>query len=153
MTTELLRPSSTGPFQQGSVQDVVLCPAPLPPEWIRSGNPVARSAGLTKASDGRLSSAVWDCQAGSFTFIFPTDEIVHILEGDVVVEAAGQRRHLRPGDVAFFAQDLESVWTVQRYVKKFAIFRNVRRPLHQRLARVWRRVLGKTSASAPIPGV
>jgi uncharacterized protein len=124
----------TLPFQTGSAHTAGFQPAPLPAEWIRSGKPEPRARALTRSADGRLSSGLWECPAGSFTYIFPCDEIVHILEGDVIVESQGERRHLKPGDVAYFPQDLHTVWTVRHYVKKLAIFRVVPRPLLKRIA-------------------
>ncbi|MCE2657606.1 MAG: cupin domain-containing protein [Rubrivivax sp.] len=127
-------PSTPSPFQSGSIRAASFQPAPLPAEWVHSGNPAARSLPLTRSADGHLSSGLWDCQAGSFTYIFPCDEIVHILEGDVIVDAQGGQRHLRAGDVAFFPQGLETRWTVRHCVKKLAIFHTVTRPLHVRIA-------------------
>ena len=124
-------------IQAGSTDLYCRQDSPLPPEWILEGNPVARSLPLTRASDGHLSSGLWDCQAGKFTFIFGNDEIVHILEGEVTVEEPGRTRTLRAGDVAFFPEGLETRWTVPRYVKKLAVFRSVR---HSIMARVQRKL-------------
>jgi uncharacterized cupin superfamily protein len=126
--------STPCPFQNGSIRADRFQPAPLPAEWVHSGNPAPRSLPLTRSADGHLSSGLWDCPAGSFTYIFPCDEIVHILEGDVIVNSQGGQRHLRAGDVAFFPQGLETRWTVRHYVKKLAIFHTVTRPLHERIA-------------------
>lgn len=114
---------------------------PLPHEWIISGNPVARSIPLARAEDGNLSCGLWDCQAGKFKFIFSTDEIVHILEGEVIIEEDGALHTLRTGDVAFFPEGRVSYWTVHNYVKKFAVFRSVEKPLSERIIRRLRKIL------------
>ncbi len=89
-----------------------------------------------------MSSGLWACTAGSFTYIFPCVEIIHILEGDVIVESQGEQRHLRVGDGAFFPQGLETRWTVRHCVKKIAIFRVAPLALHARIAARLGRWLG-----------
>ncbi len=113
-------------IQTGSTTRMDFDSTPLPPVWIKEGTPSARSIPLAKAEDNNLSCGLWDCQAGKFTFIFGCDEIVHILEGEVIIEEQGATYTLKVGDVAFFPQGLETVWTVPKYVKKFAVFRSVR---------------------------
>ena len=102
-----------------------LDPAPIRPEWILSGTPTARARTLARTADDDFSTTVWDCTAGSFRWQFRSDESVHILEGEVIVETGdGRTRTLRPGDVALFPRGMASVWTVPRYVKKLAQHRS-----------------------------
>lgn len=134
-------------IQTGSTTRTDFGSTPLPKEWILEGNPAARSIPLARAADGNLSCGLWDCQAGKFKFIFATDEIIHILEGEVTIEEEGAVHHLRAGDVAFFPEGLVSYWTVPKYVKKYAIFRSVSDPLsikiYRRLKKMAKTLLGR----------
>lgn len=134
-------------IQTGSTTRTDFVSTPLEPTWILEGNPAARSIPLARAEDGNLSCGLWDCQAGKFKFIFPTDEIIHILEGEVTIEEKGAVHHLKVGDVAFFPEGLVSYWTVPKYVKKYAIFRSVSDPLstkiYRRLKKMAKALLGK----------
>ncbi|MBN8657578.1 MAG: DUF861 domain-containing protein [Anaerolineae bacterium] len=134
-------------IQTGSIKQTDFVSTPLPPEWILEGNPAARSVPLARAEDGNLSCGLWDCQAGKFKFIFATDEIIQILEGEVIIEEKGKTHSLGVGDVAFFPEGLVAYWTVPNYVKKYAIFRSVSDPLstkiYRRLKKILRGLLGK----------
>ncbi len=79
-----------------------LRPLPIDPSWIKKGDPVARSVTLSKSPDGLLTAGLWDCTAGTFTWIFRRDEIVHILEGEVRVHDGPTTHVLVPGSVAYF---------------------------------------------------
>ncbi|HMZ07106.1 MAG TPA: cupin domain-containing protein [Anaerolineales bacterium] len=120
-------------IQTGSTGRMDFGPTPLDPSWIIDGNPLARSIPLARAEDANFSCGLWDCQAGKFKFIYSCDELVHILEGEVIVEENGAVHTLRAGDVALFPEGLVTYWTVPKYVKKFAIFRSVREPLLDRV--------------------
>jgi len=100
---------------------VPLTAAPIRPEWIIAGRPVARACPLSVSSDGTGSSFAWDCTAGSFHWYFGGDELVHILEGEVHVEGGLTRRRLGPGDVALFRAGTWARWHVPVYVRKLAI--------------------------------
>ena len=128
-------------MQCGSTASAELGDSPIEPTWILGGNPVARSLNLAKANDQNLSCGLWDCTAGTFQWIFRCDEIVHILEGEVTVQDDFGTRTLRPGDIAFFPQGLETVWHVRHYVKKFAIHRSVELTLARRVASKVKRAL------------
>jgi uncharacterized cupin superfamily protein len=106
---------------------------PIEPSWIRTGTPVARAITLTESPDGLLTTGIWDCTAGTFTWIFQTDEIVHILEGEVTVKDGGVTHKLVPGSVCYFPQGLETIWEVPKYVKKTFV---LRAPHRSRLRRV-----------------
>jgi len=111
-----------------------LVPQPIEPSWIRSGAPVARAVTLTESPDGRLTAGLWDCTAGTFRWVFGSDEIVHILEGEVRVHDAGRTLRLLPGSVAYFPAGTENVWEVPTYVKKSFVLRAPRRGLVRRVA-------------------
>ncbi|HEY8617923.1 cupin domain-containing protein [Phenylobacterium sp.] len=101
-----------------------LQPAPIRPEWILEGAPLARSAELSRSPDGTAMTALWDCTAGAFNWFFAGDETVHIVEGEVIVEDEAGVRTLRPGDVALFPAGTWARWTVPRYVRKVAFCRD-----------------------------
>lgn len=120
-----------------------LLPQPIEPSWIKEGNPVARAVTLTESPDALLTTGLWDCTAGTFTWIFQTDEIVHILEGEVRVRDGAKTHELVPGSVCYFPCGLETVWEVPKYVKKSFILRAPKRSLPRRLAgTLKRRLLG-----------
>lgn len=107
---------------------------PIEPSWIRSGAPVARAITLTESPDGLLTTGLWDCTAGTFTWIFQTDEIVHILEGEVTVRDGSTVHELGPGSVCYFPRGLETIWEVPKYVKKTFVLRAPHRSRLRRLA-------------------
>ncbi len=100
-----------------------LLPLAIDPTWIKEGTPVARSVTLGKSPDSLLTTGLWDCTAGTFTWIFRRDEIVHVVEGEVRVHVGGTTQVLVPGSVAYFPRGLETVWEVRTYVKKHFVLR------------------------------
>jgi uncharacterized cupin superfamily protein len=100
-----------------------LQPLPIEPSWIKSGTPVARSVTLGRSPDSLLTVGLWDCTAGTFTWIFRRDEIVHIVEGEVRVRDGAATHVLVPGSVAYFPCGLETTWEVPVYVKKAFVLR------------------------------
>ena len=110
------------PFDAASLSNLELDPAPIRPEWILDGRPMARCRHWSDSSDGTTSAMVWDCTAGRFRWYFGGDEIVHIIEGEVIVTGDdGSHRTLRPGDAALFRAGTWSTWHVPHYVRKHAI--------------------------------
>ena len=142
-TFENLADNTTGAFSAidpafiaGSVANVVLEPAPIEPSWIIAGNPIARSARHSEASDEAANTAVWDCTAGEFRWYFGWDETVYILEGEVQITSAnGDVRILRPGDMAYFKGGSWATWKIDRYLRKIAF---LRRPTPKPLALVYK---------------
>jgi uncharacterized protein len=100
-----------------------LQPLPIEPAWIQEGAPVARSVTLSKSPDSLLTAGLWDCTAGTFTWIFRRDEIVHILEGEVRVHQGNRTLVLGPGTVTYFPCGIETIWEVPTYVKKAFVLR------------------------------
>ena len=109
---------------QSRLDEAKLEPAPIRPEWIMVGDPIARSAELSRSPDGTALTALWDCSAGTFNWFFGGDETVHILEGEVVVSDDDGIRTLQAGDVALFPAGTWATWRVPRYVKKVAFCRD-----------------------------
>jgi uncharacterized protein len=109
----------TGDAQRRDLQD-----APITPDHVIDGTPVARSVQLTASADGLVSTHLWDCTAGRFHWYFGVDEIVHILDGEVhVTDDDGQTVVLGVGDIGHFALHSHSVWHVPDYVRKLAFHR------------------------------
>lgn len=111
----------TSPIECATLDTLTLEPAPIRPEWVIAGRPVARTSNLTVSSDGTGTSFVWDCTAGTFHWYFGGDEIVYILEGEVHVENDAMQRRLAPGDFALFRADTWARWHVPTYVRKVAV--------------------------------
>lgn len=129
-----------------------LRPLPIDPSWIKTGGPVARSVTLSTSPDGLLTAGLWDCTAGTFTWIFRRDEILHILEGEVRVHDGPTRHVLVPGCVAYFPRGLETIWEVPTYVKKaFALRPAPPSPLGQLISSVRGRSFGAVVSRTAYP--
>lgn len=141
-------------FQTGDGRLDHLRAAPIAPSSILDGQPVARSRCLLQADDERFSMTLWDCTAGRFHWAYGCDEMVHVVEGEVIVEdEQGRRRTLRAGDVALFQAGTRAVWEVPEYVRKVATHRVRRSPLSVRILRRLRRAIGRPSRPAEgLPG-
>lgn len=101
--------------------DVTLSSAPINPDWILEGSPIARNRVLSRSSDSLACTIVWDCTAGKFNWIYDIDETVHIIEGGVTVsDGINPPKTLKPGDVAFFPSGTKAHWHVENYVRKVA---------------------------------
>lgn len=138
-------------FIAGRPDEVVLNDAPINPDWIVSGAPHARAGLHSPSIDGRASTHIWDCTAGSFWWTFGDDETVVILEGEVrVTTEHGETRTLHQGDIAYFAGGTRAFWDVDGYVRKIAFCRQVITP-----ARMLRAMLGhlRRAASGQIAAV
>lgn len=106
-------------------EDVVLEDAPINPDWIVSGAPVARAGLHSPSTDGKASTNIWDCTAGSFWWTFYNEETVVIVEGSVrVTSQNGAVRLLKAGDIAYFARDTRALWEIDSYVRKIAFVRH-----------------------------
>jgi len=116
---------------------------PIEPSWVREGQPVARAVTLLESPDGLLTTGLWDCTAGKFTWIYGLDEIVHILEGEVHVDDGKRTHHLVAGSILYLPHGLETVWTVPKYVKKMFVMRAPRRGRVRRLASAVKTLLTK----------
>jgi hypothetical protein len=107
-------------------RDVKLKAAPINPDWILEGAPVARNAVLSRSADTTACTIMWDCTAGEFNWTYDIDETVHIIEGSVIVGSQNSPpRRLEAGDVAFFPVGTVAHWRVENYVRKVAFCRRV----------------------------
>jgi uncharacterized cupin superfamily protein len=121
-------------------ENVVLEDAPINPDWIVSGNPVARAGLHSPSIDGKASTNIWECTAGSFWWTFHNEETVVILQGSVrVTSQNGETRTLTSGDIAYFARDTKALWEIDDYLRKIAF---VRHPYSKQVMAL-RSILGK----------
>ena len=97
-----------------------LAPSPIPRAWILEGNPVARKKELVRSSDRLAGTFMWDCTAGRFNWFYGEDEVIHVLEGSVVIEASGVRRRLQAGDTFLLPAGSQYLWSVSHYIRKLA---------------------------------
>ena len=101
-------------------------PAPITPDWILAGRPVARFVPIARGGDDLGSTTLWDCTDGTFRWHFVWDETVHILDGAVTVTLpSGEVHRLTAGSVAFFPAGSTAVWKVEGHVRKLAVCRRV----------------------------
>ncbi|MGO9390101.1 cupin domain-containing protein [Rhodoblastus sp.] len=106
-------------------RDAEMRAAPVNPEWILEGAPVARNAVLSTSHDGCASTFFWDCTAGRFDWYYDIDETICILGGAVsILDDSGVERCLNVGDTAFFPAGSHAVWHVESYVRKVAFCRS-----------------------------
>ena len=108
-----------GPVPRDHTQGLV--PAPIPRAWILEGNPAARKKHLAGSSDRLASALMWDCTAGRFNWFYDEDEVIHVLDGSVLIEdASGARHRLEAGDTFLFPAGSRYLWTVSNYIRKIA---------------------------------
>ncbi|NRG16372.1 DUF861 domain-containing protein [Rhizobiales bacterium] len=143
-------------FAAASVGTLPMRPAPIRPQWIIEGEPVARVAPLARSVDGFANTAVWDCTAGKFHWYYGGDEAVYILQGSVEVTAPdGSRRLLRAGDTAYFPAGSWFRWHVRDNVRKVAFNHSVLPPFvrfQMKMARKLRQIGHKLFGDAQVPG-
>ena len=107
--------------------------APIDPTWILDGKPEARARRLTLLDDSGLSATLWQSNAGRFEWHYGSDELVHILDGEVeITPPGGQPFTARQGDVFFVPRGSVLHWNVRDHVKKLVI-NPVQVPLLRRL--------------------
>ena len=120
-----------------------LVASPIPQSWILDGAPVARKKRLVISSDRLATTDMWDCTAGRFNWFYDHDEMIHVLEGSVVIEdEAGTRRRLQAGDTFLFPAGSRYLWTVSNYIRKIAFLY----PPLSREVRIIRGVLERLTA-------
>jgi uncharacterized cupin superfamily protein len=130
-----------------------LSPHPIAKDWILEGNPVARNKLLWLSQDKTTATWIWDCTAGRFNWFYDIDETVHVIEGSVTVrDHHGGTRTLMSGDIAFFPLGSSAEWTVDKYVRKFAVLRQPPSPpamLVQRVLDKINRMTRSTKTASP----
>lgn len=94
-------------------------PMPLPPEWIRAGEPAPEGVVTVRSPDRLQRAGYWHCQTGTFRYLFTYHETIQVLEGEVTVtDQDGSASTLRPGDWAHFPKGKDTVWDVRGPFKK-----------------------------------
>lgn len=80
----------------------------------------------TTNSSGEVTySGLWRCEPMTFEYEFPGDEMFQILQGNLLVEIAGEDNiNLQAGDIVSFDKGIKSTWTVQSSFKKFFVISN-----------------------------
>ena len=136
---------------------VALNPAPIYPDWILEGSPVARAQLLSSSADGTAHTLIWDCTAGRFNWFYSIDETVCVLEGSVTIkDAAGRSRRASAGDTIFFPAGSHAEWTVDNYIRKIAFCRTALPlpiVLALRLRRRLKRLIGGGTKGDGAPGM
>jgi hypothetical protein len=68
---------------------------------------------------------VWDCTAGRFNWFYDIDETVYVIEGSALIKnESGEARLVAAGDTILFRAGSRAEWTVDKYIRKIAFFRN-----------------------------
>ncbi|MDB4990905.1 MAG: cupin domain protein [Myxococcaceae bacterium] len=112
----------------------------IEPEWVLEGEPISRVKQLHVTPDKRCEVALWECTKGRFRWHFYCDELVHVLDGEVVIrEDDGSERTLRSGDTALFPRGSTNIWHVPHFVRKIATLRYHRQTPLDLLERVVRK--------------
>lgn len=108
-------------MQHALRSDSELDDSPINPDWIIAGEPVAKCSQWGSSGDGSTGTYVWSCTAGEFDWHFEVDEIIHVVEGEVVVTSPdGITVTLGVGDSGFFPAGTVWRWRVPVYVRKHA---------------------------------
>jgi uncharacterized protein len=135
---QLMLVAATPPSRSFSIAHCRTGPAPFQPSDVVAGDPRARSVNMIASADGQFDCGVWECSPGRFSIRYRSDELVHILEGNVTVHVGSSTHSLAAGDVAYFPAGTDAEWHVIAHVKKLWVYRT---PRPRRLARVARPLL------------
>jgi hypothetical protein len=99
-------------------------PAPIRPEWIRGGDPVAENQVVAVSGDRSVMSIFWRCSAGSFEWIYDDEETIYILDGGMrLTYPNGEVRDVSKGDVVYVPAGTRAHWEIASHVEKVAVFR------------------------------
>jgi uncharacterized cupin superfamily protein len=99
-------------------------PAPIRPEWIRGGNPVAENQVVAVSGDRSVMSIFWRCSAGSFEWIYDDEETIYVIDGGMrLTYPNGEVREVGKGDVVYFPAGTRAHWEIASHVEKVAVFR------------------------------
>ena len=116
--------------------------APIAPDRILAGAPVARSKVLASSQDRTAQIVAWECSAGEFVWHYPEDETLLVISGEAfVTDETGKECRLAEGHVAFFPGGSSSRWRVTRPIRKVAVLRKDLPSLIGFAVRVWHKLL------------
>ena len=123
--------------------------APIAPDWIVDGAPLARNRVLAPGTDRSSWTMLWDCTAGTFDWHYSFDETVHVIEGSVTVtDANGVSRTLSAGDMAFFPAGVLARWHVEHYIRKVAFCQQPAPTILSLVPRVARKIIRQFDSAA-----
>jgi uncharacterized cupin superfamily protein len=104
----------------------------LPQVQILVGKPLMLCNGVT--DNGPVHTGFWSSTAGTFKWIYPNDEVIHILEGEAWLSMPAQVPGHQPlawrvvaGDSVHFPANSEAIWAVHKYVRKFWVLSDAKR--------------------------
>lgn len=104
---------------------IALEPLPIRAEWVLEGMPIANAKIVSRSSDGTARTLVWDCTAGRFNWYYDIDETIYVLEGSAFIKnVSGGGQLVSAGDTVLFRAGSVAEWTVDKYIRKIAFFRN-----------------------------
>ena len=128
--------------------DVEMAPAPIPSHWIVEGTPQAHAKRLSTSADGTAAIIAWSCTPGRFHWHYNSDEIAHVISGEVVlIDQNGVSRRVGAGDMMYFPAGSSIHWHVTQEIRKIAICRQ-HMPLPFGFAlRAWNKLVGILSGS------
>jgi len=108
-------------FVIDQVDKAQLEPAPIRPEWILEGTPVAMCKQLSGHKFGWGDACHWSCTAGKFRWHYGWDETVMFLEGEVTITDDNNNVYQgKPGTSLFFPAGTSAVWEIPVYIRKLA---------------------------------
>jgi uncharacterized protein len=129
--------------------------APINPQWILQGRPIARGALMSETADASVTTVMWDCTAGIFNWHYDIDEVVYILEGSVIISehATGQKHYLKVGDSILFPRGSSATWSVDNYVRKLAVLHSPLPKKYLLAQRIWRAMKGIKRSASNLEGI
>jgi uncharacterized protein len=123
-TDQRLETGVTDPVLIVTAASVELEPAPIPPDWIVSGAPVARCKKMVRSHDRTSHIVVWDCTPGSFNWHYGMDEAIVLISGEsFMINEKGEERRFGPGDLGFFPAGTSCTWRITETVRKVAVLK------------------------------
>lgn len=139
--------------QAAAAGKVAMLPAPIPKDWIIEGTPNTEMYNVATTFDDSVRLFIWRTSAGKFKWIYDSDEIVTILDGEVhIVDDKGHEQHLKAGDVALLPAGATTIWTVPHHVlKSGTIKRSLPSPLE--VAVRWMRTVKGWFVPKPVAAI
>ncbi len=123
-TDQSLESGLADPFLIVTAASVELEPAPIPPDWVVSGSPVARCKKMVRSHDRTSHIVIWDCTPGSFKWHYGMDETIVLISGEFfMINEKGEERRFGPGDLGFFPAGASCTWRITETVRKVAVLR------------------------------
>jgi uncharacterized protein len=123
-TDQSLESGLADPFLIVTAASVELEPAPIPPDWVVSGSPVARCKKMVRSHDRTSHIVIWDCTPGSFKWHYGMDEAMVLISGEsFMINEKGEERRFGPGDLGFFPAGASCTWRITETVRKVAVLR------------------------------